>query len=591
MQRLTSPVILLIGFVLVLLLSQFQWSENLNHYSFDFLIGSTKLTSNNNNIVVIGIDDNSLNRFEDPLVLWHKYLATIIDGVAGSGAKAVALDIIPSISLDQLAPELDRGLIQAMKKSRDKGTPVYLGFKAAANGPIPHRKFIFASSGMGFLNLQLDSDRRVRKQKPYLTGKDGRKTPALSSMMYKLEAPVSTDSLPNEIYIDYRLSMPSVISFEKAYDLIADQKMETLESLFKDKLVFIGATSFNLFDIYSIPVKLPQTGHDQLAGVMIHSMSTATLLSGSLLRDVPAIMVWSITLLLSLISGVLFLSLSPKRAVIMIAGLLALTLAGTFRAFLSFWVMPVTLPVFALLIPGLIAGTYKYSVEYNQFRRLQHYFKSYVNEDVMQNIIDNPSLISLEGQHVVVSVMFADIRNFTTISEQMNPKDVVTGLNCYFAEMTKSVIGAGGYLNRYMGDGVLAIFGDPQRLPGDGALAAVQCGTSMLKNLERLNESGIFPGVSEKLKIGIGIHTGEVIAGNIGCYEKMDYSVIGDTVNLASRIETATKKYNIPLLISEATYAIVKDKVEARFVSKAKIKGRVQEVKLYEILSIKGRNI
>ncbi len=591
MQKMTSPVILLIGFVLVLLLSQLQWSDNLSHYAFDFLIGSTKPTSNNNNIIVIGIDDKSLARFEDPLVLWHKYLAAIIDGAAESGAKAVALDIIPSISLDQLAPELDRRLIQAMKKSRDKGTPVYLGFKASANGPAPHRKFIFASSGMGFLNLQPDSDRRVRKQKLFLTGKNGRKTPALSVLMYGSDVPVSMYSLPNDIYIDYRLPMPSVISFEKVYDLIADQDVETLESLFKDKLVFIGATSFNLPDMYSIPVKLPQTGQDRLAGVMIHSMSTATLLPGSLLRDVPPIMIWSIALLLSLISGVLFLSMSPGKAVIMIAVLLVLTLAGTYRAFLSFWVMPVTLPVFALLIPGLISGTYKYSVEYNQFRRLQHYFKSYVNEDVMQNIIDNPSLISLEGQHVVVSVMFTDIRNFTTISEKMNPKDVVTGLNRYFAEMTRSVIEAGGYLNRYMGDGVLAIFGDPQRLPGDGAMAAVQCGISMLKNLEKLNESGIFPGVSEKLKIGIGIHTGDVIAGNIGCYEKMDYSVIGDTVNLASRIETATKKYDIPLLISEATYAIVKERVEARFVSETKIKGRAQEVKLYEILSMKRGNI
>jgi adenylate cyclase len=587
MKKTIPAIILLTGLITAYALSLLPWSENLNHYAYDLLMSRTKITSSDNNNIIIGIDDESLERFDDPLVLWHKYLAKIIDGVAESGARSIALDIIPSISLDKLAPELDRQLIQSMKKSRDNGTPVYLGFMASKNGPSPHLKFIFASSKMGFLNLYPDSDRRIRKQFLTISSGSGRKASAISVLSAQSGSEAFPADLPEIIYIDYRLTMSPTISFLEVYDWVRNSNRDMLESTFKDKRVLIGVTSASLPDMFNVPIISSLNSSSRLPGVVIQSMSTSTLLSEDLLRDVPGEITLGISLLLGIVSGVLFLILSPRKAAVFIVILFILAAAGTIKAFQAFWVIPIALPVFALLVPGLITGTYRYVVEYRQFRRLQRYFKSYVNEEVMQNIIDNPKLVSLEGQHVVASVMFTDIRNFTTISEKLHPSDVVTGLNRYFAEMTKPVIECGGYLNEYMGDGILAIFGVPQTMSDDGAWAAVQCGINMLKNVEALNKSGIFPGISDKLKIGIGIHTGEAIVGNIGCYEKMKYSIIGDTVNLASRIESATKEYSAALLVSEETYERVKERVEAKFVTATRVKGRAQEVKLYEILSLK----
>jgi adenylate cyclase len=282
----------------------------------------------------------------------------------------------------------------------------------------------------------------------------------------------------------------------------------------------------------------------------------------------------------------LFLMLSPARAGAVLALLALLASLGIYDLFLSFRVMRAAPLAFGLFIPGAFTGVYRYSVQYRQFRYVQRLFKSYVNPHVLQQILDSPGSALFDGQRVTVSVMFTDIRNFSTLSEVLDPQVVVSGLNRYLAEMTEAVVTVNGYMNRFMGDGILAIFGAPNVLPDDGAWGAVRCGLDMLDRLQRLNLSEIFPGIPE-IRIGIGVHTGEAIVGNIGCYQKMDYSITGDTPNLASRIEGMTKVYKVPFLISESTYERVKDRIEARFVDSTQVKGRKELVNLYEVVSLK----
>lgn len=587
MKKWRSHVFLLFGVATALLLSRLPWADDLNRYSYDFYLANTKAGPTAAEVVVIGIDDHALDRFEDPLVFWHDYLAPIIAGVAEGGARAIALDIIPSISLDRLAPELDRKLIKAINEARSSGTPVYLGFKAGRSGLMPHRKFSFASSGLGFLNLYPDKDGVIRKQILTLSSGTGRKAHSISLLAAGYDTPVSNPDLPQRFYVDYRLSVPTVRSFSRVYDMAKEGDAAALKESFKDKIVFIGVTSPKLPDIYIAPIKSGPEGTNRIPGVLIHSLATMTVLGDSVLKDVPEGVVWTVSAGVALLSGIIFLFLPPVRALVIAAILFVCGALGTFKAFGSFWVFPAAPLVFALLVPGAVSGTYRYAIEYRQFRTLQRFFKSYVNPHVMQEIVENPATVSFEGKHLAATVMFTDIRNFTSISEKADPKLLVSGLNRYFTEMTGAVTEVGGYLNRYLGDGVLAIFGAPKSLPDDGAWAAVRCAMNMLERLEGLNASGIFPGVPEEVRIGIGIHTGEAIVGNIGCYEKMDYSIIGDTVNLASRVEGLTKQHGVQVLVSEATYERIKDRVEARFVATEKVRGRAQEVKLFEILSIK----
>jgi adenylate cyclase len=182
--------------------------------------------------------------------------------------------------------------------------------------------------------------------------------------------------------------------------------------------------------------------------------------------------------------------------------------------------------------------------------------------------------------------LFSDIRSFTSISEKMDAKALVSLLNEYFTEMVDVVIKEDGVVDKYIGDAIMAVFGAPVTKKDD-AIHAVRAAVGMRKALAHLNEKLKERGM-KPLKTGIGVHTGEVVAGNIGSEKRMEYTVIGDTVNLASRLESSTKELGVPVLISNDTYQLVKDHIDARAVKEITVKGREKPVMTYEVLGLKG---
>jgi adenylate cyclase len=192
--------------------------------------------------------------------------------------------------------------------------------------------------------------------------------------------------------------------------------------------------------------------------------------------------------------------------------------------------------------------------------------------------------VSLGGQSLPVTVLFSDIRGFTSISEQMDPQRVVALLNEYFTEMVDIVMNEGGVVDKYIGDAIMAIFGAPVPKPDD-AVNAVRAAVKMRRALADLNERLVARG-QPALRTGIGIHTGEVVAGNIGSERRMEYTVIGDAVNLASRLESSTKELGTDVLISEDTYELTKHMIEARSVREITVKGRAKPVMTYEVLGM-----
>jgi adenylate cyclase len=207
----------------------------------------------------------------------------------------------------------------------------------------------------------------------------------------------------------------------------------------------------------------------------------------------------------------------------------------------------------------------------------------YMARKVMAHLLKEK--MSLGGEKLEVTILFTDIRSFTSISENMDPQALVALLNEYFTEMVTIILSQDGVVDKYIGDAIMVVFGAPEPM-ADDALRAVRSAVGMRDALaklnERLKERGVAP-----LRTGIGIHTGEVIAGSIGHEEQRQYTVIGDAVNLASRLETATKDLGTNILISEHTHALVKDQVEARQVKEIHVKGRAQPVMTYEILGLK----
>jgi adenylate cyclase len=216
--------------------------------------------------------------------------------------------------------------------------------------------------------------------------------------------------------------------------------------------------------------------------------------------------------------------------------------------------------------------------------KLRATFGKYMTASVMDHLMSGK--VSLGGETLTVTILFTDIRSFTTLSEKMDAQALVALLNEYFTEMVGIVMSEDGVVDKYIGDAIMAVFGAPVSKPDD-ALRAVRAAVRMRTALVHLNERLATRGLGP-LATGIGIHTGVVVAGNIGSETRMEYTVIGDAVNVASRLESATKDLHAGVLISEDTWALVHDAVDFRAQKPLMVKGRAQPVTSYEVLGMKG---
>jgi adenylate cyclase len=215
--------------------------------------------------------------------------------------------------------------------------------------------------------------------------------------------------------------------------------------------------------------------------------------------------------------------------------------------------------------------------------KLRATFGKYMTLAVVEHLLSGK--VALGGESLTVTVLFTDIRSFTTISEKMDPQQLVALLNEYFTEMVGIVMQEDGVVDKYIGDAIMAVFGAPVPKPKDAAnavRAAVRMRNALVDLNVRLKARGIAP-----LRTGIGIHSGEVVAGNIGCEKRMEYTVIGDTVNVASRLETSTKELGADVLISESTFELTKNLVEVGPAREITVKGRQQPVLAYPVLGLR----
>ena len=211
--------------------------------------------------------------------------------------------------------------------------------------------------------------------------------------------------------------------------------------------------------------------------------------------------------------------------------------------------------------------------------KLRTTFGKYMTESVLQHLLSGK--IQLGGETLKVTILFSDIRSFTSISERMDAHALVGLLNEYFTEMVSAVMKNNGVVDKYIGDAIMAVFGAPVPTPQD-AQNAVRAAVDMRDALERLNKRLAERGAPE-IRTGIGIHTGEVVAGNIGSEQRMEYTVIGDAVNLASRLESSTKELGVGIVMSETTWELTRDVVKSRAVREITVKGREQPVMTYEV--------
>ncbi|MFZ1890078.1 MAG: adenylate/guanylate cyclase domain-containing protein [Candidatus Binataceae bacterium] len=240
--------------------------------------------------------------------------------------------------------------------------------------------------------------------------------------------------------------------------------------------------------------------------------------------------------------------------------------------------------VFPLAVAGGVAGAlaiYRYWTEGREKRRLRHAFEHYLHPDVIASVVDNPGGLKLGGERKIVTILFADIVNYTGLSERTDPAALVALLNDYMTKMTDFILESGGVVDKIRGDGIMAFWGAPLEIPNH-ARSAIDSALSMLAELKSMREHD--PRFAT-IDIGVGIATGEAIAGNFGGARRFDYSVIGDTVNLASRLEGLTRQFKVHLLVSKETYTAAGDGYIARDIGLVKVKGKSNAVPIMEVVA------
>lgn len=367
----------------------------------------------------------------------------------------------------------------------------------------------------------------------------------------------------------------------------------------KDKLLFFGATATGIFDLRVTPFE------ENFPGVETHANMLSNLLvehdratgKGERVKGMPGFLRTypeleaQIMLVVLLVLGVSFSGLLAYLG--SIAGLLVTGLSlgsvyaiDKFILFKSGVVITVMLPVLLVSMIFVILTFYKYFTEERKKRELKGTFEKYVSPAIVAEVLSDPENIELGGKKMELTVMFSDVRGFTTISEKLDPRALSDLLNSYLTPMTNLVFAHKGTLDKYMGDAVMAFWGAPIHFK-DHAKHACRCALQMIVKLKELQEVYRAQGLPE-IDIGIGLNTGEMSVGNMGSDTVRSYTVMGDAVNLGSRLEGINKQYGTRIIVSEFTQAAIQDEFICREVDWVRVKGKAQPVRIFELVAEKS---
>jgi adenylate cyclase len=351
---------------------------------------------------------------------------------------------------------------------------------------------------------------------------------------------------------------------------------------FRGKVVFVGTTGAGLFDARANPFGPSDPG------VLIHATLADNLLTGDFLTRAPGLVNVAALVAVALLAGlaVSFITAAWGSAVAGF-GLAAAYLGTAFWLFRGGLWLDTAVPTLAILLTFTGGMALNYMTEGRKKRQIREMFGKYVAPEYVAQLAEDPSSLDLEGRRAELTILFSDIRGFTSISEKLSAHEVVEFLNEYLGQMASIVKQAGGTLDKFIGDAVMAFWGEPVR-HADHADRAADCALAMRDATAALRERWVAEGKPE-LRIGIGINTADVVVGNIGSLEhKLDYTVIGDGVNLASRLEGQNKDFGTTIIVSEFTLAKLGDRYEVRRLGDVKVKGKETPVAIYELLGKKA---
>lgn len=390
---------------------------------------------------------------------------------------------------------------------------------------------------------------------------------------------------PNAHHNSYSHKTYSAVDIMDSYNELKSGKKPLISpSEFDNKIVFVGANvkaaATGLSDVKRSPITSDHSGLD------IQATTLDNIMNNHFMRPFAQWQNLIITLALMALAFFIIRQLNLFYAITCICIVIAVYIAISALLFKHGVAVNVLTPISMIIITMIFAYSYRYIIEDKNKEKIKTAMGKYISEDIMRNVVKNIDELKLGGKKANVTVLFADIRGFTSMSEKLSADEVSVILNEYFTEIEPIVSKYNGVINKFIGDAVMAIFGAPiedENHPKN----AVRCACDMLTKVDELQEKWLKEG-KPKIEIGIGINTGEAFVGNIGSEKRMEYTVIGDMVNLASRIEGNNKIYKTNLLISSSTFDYVRGIVDTIKISNVKIRGKEHSLDLYEVIRLIG---
>ena len=350
---------------------------------------------------------------------------------------------------------------------------------------------------------------------------------------------------------------------------------------FEDKIVLIGANA----GAAGTSDKLPTSVSGNQPGVDLQATAIDNIVNNDFLKILPDWFNILITIVLLISVYLISKYNSIEKSITYIILMLLAYIAVTCACFHFCIIINLVTPIVVSLLGVVAAYTNKYFVENKNKEKVKAVMGMYMSTDVVEKVLQNIDDLGLGGKKTTVTVLFSDIRGFTSLSENMTAQEVSELLNEYFGAMEPIVTKHNGIINKFIGDAIMAVFGEPIQ-DENHAVNAVKCGYEMLEQVKALDKKWTEEG-KPGIKIGVGINTGEVFVGNIGSQKRMEYTVIGDTVNIASRLESYNKIYKTSLLVSAETFSYIRKIADVVKIPDVEIRGKANKIDIYEILRVK----
>jgi adenylate cyclase len=579
--RLVLPIVLAL-FVGLLSLTP-PW-ESLELKGFDTLTWLTDSGKPSVPIVIVAIDDASFSE----LALqwpWPRGLhAKLVDALYEAGASVIAFDVLFS---EPDSHGQDKEFADAIARAGN----VVLGADLSLNNKEQFAStaridplHIFKEAGAlpGLLSVSNDRDSGLRRIPVYGDSffREIIRVYAKGRKDVPTEVNVPPGAMIRYVGPDHSFRY---VSFYQALD----PAHFLPKGIFKDKIVMVGRDINTTTEVGAQQVDMFVTPFMQFTGLLmpgveVHANMIDGTMNGRNLTRMPLLACVMLTMLMTLLAGFAMREWLPLRSLLVTLGLaLVMALASwALFDFANYW-MPIAAPIAGMLLVYIGYGGLAFLLEQRRKQEIKRAWSYYVSPQVVDQMIAHPEQLVLGGQKREVTLMFTDLAGFTSISEQLTPEQVSHLLNRHLTEMTRVVIGHGGTVDKFIGDAIMAFWGAPFD-DADQARHACEAAREMQEKMavlrEELKKEG-FPPVFMR----IGLHTGPAVVGNMGSEERFDYTAIGDTVNLASRLEGANKNYGTDILVSEATAQRLNGALMLRAVDKVKVKGKLDAVEVFTI--------